>query len=190
MNKTASTAAPGLSDVLRSFSRSPGETLVRRWNWKSAVTSSLARAALFFFVNMTAGPSAAWAAFWTEFLFRATTAGFYGAVTQGLSTVRPAWKGTLAALVVLPFFNHSLEFLVHWLSGTEVLAGSIVASVCFTAVSSAFHCFAMRQGLMIVGDGSQGLLADLAQMPRAILLFATAPFVTVWRLAAAPADSE
>jgi hypothetical protein len=182
--------APDLSDVLRSFRSRPAETLLRRWNWKSAVTSSLARAILFFSVNIAAGSSAAWAAFWTEFLFRATTAGFYGAITQGLSTVRPAWKGTLAALVVLPFFNHSLELLVHWLSGTEVLAGSIVASVCFTAVSSAFHCFAMRQGLMIVGDGSQGLLSDLVQMPRAIFLFATAPFVTMWRLAAAPADSE
>ena len=166
---------PSLGAVLLSFAHRPAETLVRRWNWKSAVTSSTVRAALFFAVNLTAGTQAAWAAFWTELAFRACTSGFYGAVTQGFSTVRPAWKGTLAAFVLLPFFNHSLEFLAHWARGTEKLALSIAVSVCFTGVSSAFHCFAMQRGLLIVGEGSQGLLADLAQMPRSVWLFVTAP---------------
>lgn len=173
---------PGLGRVLLSFVRNPRETLLRRWNWKSAVTSSIVRAAVFFGVNLTAGAEAAWAAFWTELVFRACTSGFYGAITQGFSTVRPAWKGTLGAFVLLPFFNHSLEFLAHWWRGTEELALSILASVCFTGISSAFHCFVMRRGLMIVGDGSQGLLADLAQMPRAVWLFVTAPFEMVGRL--------
>ena len=169
--------------VLFSFVRNPWSTLVRRWNWKSAVTSSLVRAALFFGVNLTAGAEAAWAAFWTELVFRACTSGFYGAITQGFSTVRPAWQGTLGAFVLLPFFNHSLEFLAHWARGTEELALSIAASVLFTGVSSAFHCFVMRRGLMTVGEGSQGLLADLAQMPRAVWLFVTAPFEMAGRLA-------
>ncbi len=174
---------PGLGDVLLSFVRHPVQTLVRRWNWKSALTSSIVRAALFFGVNLTAGAAAAWAAFWTELVFRACTSGFYGAVTQGFSSVRPAWRGTLGAFVLLPVFNHSLEFLAHWARGTEELAWSIFASVCFTGVSSAFHCFVMRRGLLIVGEGSQGLLADLAQMPRAVWLFVTAPFEIAGRLA-------
>ena len=179
----------GLRAVLLSFFRTPRETLIRRWNWKSAVTSSVSRALLFFAVNITAGPAAAWAAFWTELVFRAVTAGFYGAVTQAFSTVRPAWKGTLAAVLLLPFFNHSLEFLVHWLRGTEVLGLSILASVAFTGFSSVFHVFVMRHGLLTVGDGSQSLLADLVQMPRTLWLFALAPF-SMTDLSDAPADSE
>ncbi|MCB1022286.1 MAG: hypothetical protein H6509_08310 [Bryobacterales bacterium] len=173
---TSSGSGPGLTTVLASFARSPRETLLRRWNWKSALTSSLVRAALFFAVNLTAGPEAAWAAFFTELIFRACTAGFYGAITQGLSTVRPEWKGTLGACLLLPVFNHSLELAAHWARGTEELTASILASVCFTAVSSMFHCFVMRQGLMTVGEGSQGLLADLAAMPKALALFVASPF--------------
>ena len=179
----AASARPNLTGVLFSFVRHPVHTLVRRWNWKSAVTSSIVRAALFFGVNLTAGPDAALAAFWTELVFRASTAGFYGAVTQGLSTVRPSWQGTLGAFVLLPVVNHSLEFLAHWMRGTEELGMSIFASVCFTAFSSVFHCFVMRRGLMTVGEGSQGLLADLAQMPRTLWLFVTAPIGLFGRLA-------
>ncbi len=171
----APSPGPGLGAVLLSFARRPGETLVRRWNWKSAVTSSIVRAVLFFFVNLTAGPGAAWAAFWTELSFRAATAGFYGAVTQGFCAVRPAWQGTLGAFVLLPVLNHSLEFLVHWLRGTHVLGLSILASVLFTAVSSVFHLFVMRHGLLIVGEGSQSLFSDLARMPRIIWSALTAP---------------
>jgi hypothetical protein len=183
-------AGPGLCSVLSSFFRRPGATLLRRWNWKSAVTSSLMRAALFFVVNLTAGAEAAWAAFWTELVFRAVTSGFYGALTQGLSTVRPTWKGSLGALALLPFFNHTLEFLVHWLRGTEVLGPSILASVLFTGFSSVFHVFVMRRGLLTVGDGSQGLLADLVQMPRAFWLFLASPFGIVFGPANVRPDSD
>ena len=173
----------GLGGVLLDFLRRPYQTLVLRWNWKSAVTSSIVRACLFFGINLTAGAEAALAAFWTELVFRACTAGFYGAITQGFSTVRPAWQGTLGAFVLLPFFNHSLELLAHWLRGTEMLGLSILASVCFTAFSSAFHCFVMRHGLLIVGEGSQGLLADLAHMGRVVWAFVTSCFGPADRLA-------
>ncbi|MEZ5361684.1 MAG: hypothetical protein R2748_04895 [Bryobacterales bacterium] len=169
-------SGPGLTAVLASFVRKPRQTLLRRWNWKAALTSSVVRATLFFAVNLAAGPEAAWAAFFTELAFRASTAGFYGAITQGLSTVRPEWKGTLGACLLLPVFNHSLELAAHWARGTEELTASILASVCFTAISSMFHCFVMRQGLMTVGEGSQSLLADLAAMPKALALFVAAPF--------------
>jgi len=171
---------PSLWDVLRSLMRDPVNQLLRRWNWKSAVTSSLVRAAIFFFVNLTAGTDAAIAAFLTEFAFRACTAGFYGCLTQHLTRAQPHWQGLLGALVLLPFFNHTLEFLAHWWSGTEKLAASIVASVAFTVISTAFHLFVMRRGLLVTGEGSQSLGKDLAGMPRAVGLFIAAPFRWLW----------
>lgn len=172
---------PSLWDVLCSIVRDPIEQLIRRWNWKSAVTSSLVRAAIFFFVNLTAGTDAAIAAFITEFVFRACTAGFYGCLTQHLTRAQPHWQGLVAALVLLPFFNHTLEFLAHWWSGTENLAASIVASVAFTGVSTAFHLFVMRRGLLVTGEGSQSLGKDLVGMPRAVAMFVAAPFDWLWR---------
>ncbi len=161
--------------------RHPYQLLIKRWNWKSAVTSSTVRAAIFFAVNLRSGEDAAWAAFWTEFIYRALTSGFYGALTQALSEVRPRWQGTMGALLLLPIANHALEFVAHWASGTAELFLSILASMCFTALSSTFHVFVMRRGLLTVGDGSQGLLADLAQMPKAVALFVAWPFILLWR---------
>lgn len=173
--------APTLLGVCAEFIARPYEVVVRRWNWKSALMSSLVRSMLFFFVNLSAGPAAAWGAFTTEFLFRACTSGFYGAITQNLSRVKPSWQGTLGALFLLPFANHSAEFLVHWLNGTAELEASIFASVCFTALSSTFHVFVMRRGLMVVGEGSGSLRSDLMQMPVAAALFAAAPFLGLYR---------
>lgn len=173
---------PTLGEVLAELVRDPVNQLVRRWNWKSAVTSSLVRAAIFFFVNLTAGTDAAVAAFITEFVFRACTAGFYGCLTQHLTRAQPHWQGLLAALVLLPFFNHSLEFLAHWWSGTEKLGASIAASVAFTGISTAFHLFVMRRGLLVTGEGSQSLARDMAGMPRAFALFVAAPFVWLFSL--------
>ena len=90
--------------------------------------------------------------------------------------------------MLLPVANHSLEFFAHWLSGTENLWISIAASVGLTVVSTAFHVFVMRRGLLTVGDGSQSLGKDLAQMPKSVALFAAYPFAQLYR-AAKPAGS-
>jgi hypothetical protein len=174
--------APTLGGVIKSFFTHPRETLVRKWNWKSALTSSLIRGSIFFGVNLTASTSAAVAAFMTEFVFRACTSGFYGALTQAFSHVRPVWHGTIGAMLLLPAANHSLEFLVHWLRGTAKLEASIIASICFTALSTLFHVWAMRRGVMIVGEGSQTLRADMRQMPKIIALFVASPFIYCYRL--------
>lgn len=174
--------APTLLGVLRQTFRRPYQLVIRRWNWKSALLSSLVRSLLFFAVNLSVGAAAAGAAFVTEFVFRGCTAGFYGAVTQNLSRVRPAWQGSLGALVLMPFVNHSTEFLVHWLNGTANLQASILASVCFTALSSAFHIFVMRRGLLVVGAGSGSLVSDLRQMPVAVALFVAGPFIQLHRI--------
>ena len=76
-------------------------------------------------------------------------------------------------LVLLPVVSHSLELVVHWWRGTPELTASIVASVAFTAVSTAFNLFAMRRGVLVVGATARTLLDDLRAMPRLIVLFVT-----------------
>lgn len=156
--------------VLLNLARDPVQ-LVRRWNWKSALLSPIFRAAIFFFANLTAGIWAALGAMGAEFTFRSLGSGFYGALTQSLRRVEPHWQARLAALLLLPAVNHSLEFLVHWLRGTPNLKTSVLASLCFTTISSLFHLHVMRHGALIVGEGAQSLWADLKRMPRLVLSF-------------------
>ena len=145
--------------------------LLERWNWKSAVMSSGLRAVLFFCVNLTAGFPAARAAFLTELMFRGITSGFYGALTEAFRDVEPPWAAAVTVMVLLPIANHSIEFGVHWMRGTQKLGASILASMIFTAFSSLFNWYAMRRGALIVGSGRSSLLADLARMPRLVLEF-------------------
>ncbi len=151
---------------MRRFVREPRKYLLARWNWKSAVLSSWFRAALFFFVNLTAGLPAAMAAMSTELIFRGITSGFYGALTEGFRDAEPPWAGAVSVVVLLPVANHTLEFIVHWLRGTRNLVPSITASVVFTALSTLFNLYAMRRGALIVGTGRQSLWEDLLRMPR------------------------
>jgi hypothetical protein len=149
----------------------PWQALGRRWNYKAALLSSVVRASLFLATNISAGRDAAQAAMVTEFVFRFTTSGFYGAMTQAFRRVEPARAGMLAAVVVLPVIAHSLEFVVHWWRGTAALGISIAASMILTAVSTTFNLFAMRNGALIVGEGHRSLLSDLAAMPRLFVRF-------------------
>jgi hypothetical protein len=73
-------------------------------------------------------------------------------MTQAFRRVEPARAGTLAAMILLPLVAHSLELLVHWWRGTAILDVSIAVSVVFTAVSSTFNLFAMRPGVLIIGQ--------------------------------------
>jgi hypothetical protein len=163
--------------------RHPNEYLIKKWNWKSAILSTILRSALFFFTNLTAGLPAAFAALTTEWVYRGITSGFYGAMTEALSDVEPPWAGALAVLVLLPIANHSVEFFVHWLRGTNRLYTSIGASVALTTLSSLFNYFAMRRGSFIVGRGRKALLHDLEQFPRLVVEFCLLPvrWVRRWR---------
>jgi hypothetical protein len=161
----------GVGAVVRWIVMHPWEAIGRRWNYKSAVLSALCRGALFFATNLSAGLDAAAAAFLTELGFRFATAGFYGALTQAFRRVDPPAHGTAAALVALPGVAHSLEWVVHRWRGTPELAASIAASLVFTALSTAFNLFAMRRGVLIVGEGGGSLLADLRRMPRLMVSF-------------------
>jgi hypothetical protein len=160
-----------VGQVLIGLARHPIERIARRWNWKSALLSSLSRASLFFTANLGAGLDAAFAAMLTELVFRAATAGFYGGLTQSFRHATPHWLASLAVMVLLPICTHATEFLVHWGRGTERLAASLTLSVAFTVISTLFNLFAMRRGVLIVGEGRGSLLADLRQIPRLVVLF-------------------
>ena len=164
---------PSIGCVLLKVVRRPVEHFIRRWNWKSAILSSLVRSCLFFFANLDAGLSAARSAFLTELVFRATTAGFYGALTQAFRDVRPVWTGTLAGMILLPLTTHLIELIVHYLRGTARLSESIALSIAFTALSTSFNLYAMRQGALTVGEGSQSLWQDICRVPRLVRDFAT-----------------
>jgi len=170
--------------------RHPNEYLIKKWNWKSAILSTILRSVLFFLTNLIAGLPAALAAMTTEWVYRGVTAGFYGALTQALSDVEPPWAGALAVLVLLPVANHSVEFFVHWLRGTNRLYTSIGASVTLTALSSLFNYYAMRRGSFVVGQERGALLHDLGQLPRLVVEFCLLPVRWVRRLRRKSSDSK
>lgn len=172
-HSTAATAVheETVGQVLIGILRHPIDRVGRRWNWKSAVLSSASRASLFFTANLSAGLDAAFAAMLTEFVFRGATAGFYGGLTESFRRATPHWLASVAVMVLLPICTHTTEFFVHWLRGTEKLAASLTVSAVFTVISTLFNLFAMRRGVLIVGEGRGSLLADLRQIPRLIVLF-------------------
>lgn len=157
--------------ALAGLIRHPIQNLLRKWNWKSALLSSVLRASVFFLTNLSAGLPAAVAAMNTELVFRGITSGFYGTITESLRKAEPAWSAAVAAMILLPLANHSMELLVHWLRGTHNLVSSILASVALTAVSTLFNLFAMRRGALIVGDERRSLLDDLRRLPLLLVEF-------------------
>ncbi|MGH9679542.1 MAG: hypothetical protein ACRD4Y_06300, partial [Candidatus Acidiferrales bacterium] len=160
-----------VGSILREIARHPARYLFTRWNWKSAVMSSLIRASIFFFTNLSAGWHAAIGAMLAELALRSLTSGFYGAITEALASARPVWAAITAAMVLLPLLAHSLELLVHWLRHTPNLVLSILSSLAFTAISTAFNFYAMRRGALLVGYGSRPIGEDLILIPGLILDF-------------------
>lgn len=156
---------PTVGQVLAAFVTRPGTTLLRRWNWKSAVLSSSSRSLIFLVANLSAGTTAAVRAFATELAYRGLTAGFYGAMTEAFRHATPRRQATVVAMVVIPGVAHVLEATVHWLQGTPNLGVSVAASLSMTGVTTLFNLFAMRRGALIVGEGRQSLVHDLIRMP-------------------------
>jgi hypothetical protein len=117
--------------------REPAKYLLHRWNWKSAVRSSLVRPSLFFAANLAAGLPAV-AAMKTEPVFRGITSCFCGALTEAFREAEPPWAAALTVMLLLPVANHSVELLVHWIRGTQKLLPSILASVTMTSLCGQF----------------------------------------------------
>src|SRR5262252_8460545 len=98
MSRSFDATAPSRSvaSVLLRLRRDPFNALIRRWNWKSALLSSILRAAIFFFANLSAGLPAAFAALQTELVFRCVTSGFYGALTDAFCEAEHPWAAALS----------------------------------------------------------------------------------------------
>jgi hypothetical protein len=167
-------------DVFRELFQHPWQMLIQRWNWKSALFSSILRGLIFLFANLAAGCRAATGAMLAEFLYRAATAGFYGALTQAFRCVEPVWMAGIAVMILLPLASHSLELAIHVLRGTPKIVTSLVTSVIFTWLSTLFNLYAMRRGVLLVDSGANSLRTDLRQVPRLILEFAIALPVAAW----------
>ena len=168
-------------DVLRKVRTNPGEVLIRQWNWKSAVFSSILRALIFLIANLTAGWRSAAGAMAAEFLFRAVISGFYGSLIQAFRNAEPAWIATLTMLILLPFISHSLELAMHLARGTPKLLSSVIASVAFTEIASLFNLYAMRRGALVVGAEAPSIGADLRRVPRLIAGFIAAGPLFIFR---------
>ncbi len=170
-----------LASALLCLVQHPVERLIHRWNWKAAFFSSLIRGIIFLLANLRAGWRAAVGAMLAEWIYRAITSGFYGAITQVLGEAEPEWQGALAAMVLLPLSSHTLEFLIHWLRHTPNLKTSLIASMSFTVVSTLFNFYAMRRGTMVVGKGAASLGQDMRSMPRVIAGFLAWGPLWAWR---------
>lgn len=168
-------------DVLRQLSAAPGDLVLRQWNWKSAVFSSLIRAAIFFFSNLTAGLHAAEGAMLAEFVYRGVTSGFYGALTQAFRKAEPVWQASITVMVLLPLWSHSIEFAIHLARHTPHLRTSIISSLCFTAVSTLFNLYAMRRGVLVTGAGAGSVGSDLRRVPGLIGGFVAAGPLALYR---------
>lgn len=151
----------------------PGRLLLS-WNWKTATLSACARGTIFFISNLGAGLGAAITAMAVEAALFAALAGFYGALAQSFRRAQPAWAATLTIMILMPAVNHTIEYALHNANGTERIAAGVASSISLSILSSMFNLFAMRRGVLIVGDERASLIDDLRRMPRVVFDFAMA----------------
>ncbi len=152
--------------VLADVVRRPRHHLVARWNWKAAFVSGVVRGLLFLAVTRGSGVEAAGAALGVEFAYRVASTGGWSALTQAFRRATPGWAAALVVMVAIPVAAHVLEFGVHLAAGTAELGRATAASVALTLASAAFTLFAMRRGVLIVGDADQqSFRRDLAALP-------------------------
>jgi hypothetical protein len=170
--------AEALADLLLN----PWRRLLLRWNWKTALLSACARGTIFFVANLGAGLGAAIGAMGVEAALFATLAGFYGALAQAFRRARPAWAATMTVMALAPAANHTLEYLMHYANGTKRIAAGVVASISLSILSAMFNLFAMRRGVLIVGDEKASLMDDLRRMPRVVFDFVMTIPRALWKL--------
>ncbi|HKQ74697.1 MAG TPA: hypothetical protein VJ810_13480 [Blastocatellia bacterium] len=160
----------------------PWRRLMLRWNWKTALLSACVRGTIFFFANLGAGLGAAIGAMGVEAALFATLAGFYGALAQAFRLAQPAWAATMTVMVLMPTINHTLEYVLHYASDTKKVAAGVAASISLSIFSAMFNLFAMRRGILIVGDERASLIDDLRRMPRVVFDFVMAVPRALWRM--------
>ena len=154
-----------LGEAAVAILRHPVRRLLRHWNWKTAVLSAAMRASIFFAVNLAASWDSAVSAALTELVYRPAVVGTLASCSQSFRRVQPAWKASVAMVIVLPALGHALEFAVHSLRGTPRLYESVAASVVFSMFTCVLSYFLHRRDILVVGDGARPLLVDIFQVP-------------------------
>ncbi len=154
-----------LGGALASLARHPLRWMVRYWNWKNALLSAVARATIFFTVNLTASWDSALDALVTELFYRAPVVGTLASLSQAFRRVQPAWEAGVVIMFALPAVAHGIEFTVHSLRGTEKLYESVAVSVVFSMFTTVVSYFLHRRDVLIVGHGARPFVDDLVQLP-------------------------
>jgi hypothetical protein len=155
--------------------------VAERWHWKSAILSAIIRSSLFFATNLADGPRLATRATLVEFALRVLLVGILAAVAQAFGRAEPPWAAVIVATALLPGLAHLAELGVHWMARTPELGASMQASVGLSVLSTVFSLFAVRRGVMIVGEGSLSFGDDLKRLPRLVLDFILVPPIALAR---------
>ncbi len=143
--------------------------------------SAAYRAPIFFFTSLKAGWRGAVAAMVAETAFRALTSGFWGAFTQALRLMEPAWLAVFLVVVVAPVVVQGLEYSVHAANGTANLKQGFLVSCLVTGVASLFNWYAMRHGTFVTGREGSTLWQDVKRLPLIVWGFVAIGPVAVWR---------
>lgn len=167
-----------ITEAITTLWRNPGR-FVRYWNYKGAILSGVLRSPIFLITYLIARESLKLAigAALVQFAFRFFTAGISGTLIQSFRRVEPAWKALLTIMMFVPAVSHLLEFGVQltfgYLTGTQDLTDdAILRSICVSIISALFTLFAMRRGVMIVGESeSKSLMNDISRLPVVIFHF-------------------
>ncbi len=104
-----------------------------------------------------------------EACYRALTSGFYSALTQAFRFAQPVWAASAIPMILIPIIGDSCEFAVHGIRGTQRLVATVAASLVFTAISTLLELFAMRRGVLVMGQNSRSLVEDLKSFPNLLI---------------------
>ena len=158
--------------VIQELARHPRRRIIGQWNWKHAVLSAGPRGLIFFATNLTFGFEHATRALVVDAIFRVPLVGVYSALTQAFTMAGPGWAATIAVMVIVPALAHTIEFAIHSIAGTPALWVSVIVSIAWSEVSTLFTLFAMRRGVLVVGeDDAAPFRRDLLRLPGVIVEF-------------------
>lgn len=159
-----------LGKLLSALARHP-RRLLRLWNWKSASLSIILRGPIFLIAGIRQGWIGAVGALFTEFVYCAMSAGFYGAVVQSLKDAEPQWLTGIVLAAVIPTLFQGIEYALHWFRGTPHLRIAEIVSLVISGISALFNWYAMRRGTLLVGGEGGAFSGDLVRLPRLLFGF-------------------
>lgn len=149
--------------ILKRLIEDPVGLLVRRWNWKAALLSSVWRGLVFAGLAARRGWWAAGAACGMEILLQTAAAGFSGAVTQAFHRVRPVWPGVVVPVALVLCIQHPLELALHLMRRTPHWRSGVLISIGYSVAATALSLAFMRRGFLLVGEESQTQNGELGR---------------------------